>query len=81
MVGGLITAAAGLGVAVAAPVLAVVVATVVVSVAVGIGLDWLDKKTGATDKLNQQIRGVARDLESRLSVDYRGYAAALETAT
>lgn len=81
IVGGLITAAAGLGVAVAAPVLAVVVATVVVSVAVGIGLDWLDKKTGATDKLNQQIRGVARDLESRLSVDYRGYVAALETAT
>jgi len=55
----------------------VVVGAIVLSVAFGFALDWLDKKTGATDRAAQAVRDAHQHLESKLPDDYGGYSAVM----
>lgn len=55
----------------------VVVGAIVLSVAFGFALDWLDKKTGATDRAAQAARDTHQYLEKKLPADYAGYADAM----
>jgi hypothetical protein len=49
---------------VAVPVAAIVVGTIIVAAAVGYGLDWVDKKTHATERLTSWIRSIGQSLKS-----------------
>ena len=59
---------------------AIVIGALVVSVIVGLALDWLDKKTGATDKLNKSMREGGAYLEKKLPADYNGFGETLQQA-
>lgn len=59
---------------------AIVVGAICISVAIGFAVDWLDRKTGATDAFNKTIREHAGYLEQKISKDYGGYDKALEQA-
>lgn len=59
---------------------AVVVGAIILSVVIGLGIDWLDKKTGATDSLNNKLRNGAAYLQDKLSMDYQHYDGVLEEA-
>lgn len=65
---------------VALPVAAIVVGTIVVAVAVGYGLDWLDKKTHATEhvtswfqSVGESMKHAAEYLEKSMPKDYDQY--------
>ncbi|MBW9107859.1 hypothetical protein [Paraburkholderia phenoliruptrix] len=65
---------------VALPVAAIVVGTIVVAIAVGYGLDWLDKKTHATEhvtswfrSIGESIKHAAEYLEKSMPKDYDQY--------
>ena len=84
-IGSLLIAAVLIVAAVIAPTVAlpaalIVVGAVVFAIGTGYGLDWLDKKTGATDKLNELIRKSAEHLENKMPNDYSGYEKSIETA-
>jgi hypothetical protein len=71
---------AGLAGTVALPVAAIVVGTIVVAVAVGYGLDWVDRKTHATEhvtswfrSIGESLKGAADYLEKSMPKDYDGY--------
>ena len=65
---------------VALPAALIVVGAIVFAIGVGYGLDWLDKKAGAADKLNELIRKSAQHLENKMPNDYSGYEKSIETA-
>jgi hypothetical protein len=72
---------AGLAGTVALPVAAIVVGTLVVAVAVGYGLDYLDKKTHATEHVSSWLRSIGESLKSgaeylanAMPKDYDGYS-------
>ena len=61
-------------------VLAIVVGTIVVAIAVGYGLDWVDKKTHATEHVTSWFRSIgesmkhaAEYLEKSMPKDYDAY--------
>lgn len=58
---------------VALPVAAVIVGTIFLSIAVGLAIDYVDKKTGASDKLNSAMRATAERLTSAAPKDYKNY--------
>lgn len=58
---------------------AVVVGAVVVSIAVGVLLDYLDKRTGATERAAQATRDAVEYLEQKLPSDYSGYSKAMDS--
>jgi hypothetical protein len=71
---------AGLAGTVALPVAAIVVGTIVVAVAVGYGLDWVDRKTHATEhvtswfrSIGESLKGAAEYLAQSMPKDYEGY--------
>lgn len=57
-----------------------VVGAIVIAIGIGLLIDYVDKKTGAMDKLNQMIRKGAQYLESKLPADYGKYDNAMEQA-
>lgn len=57
-----------------------VVGAIGISILVGIGIDWLDKKTGFTDELNLKIRNSARYLGEKFGSDYGTYEGSIEQA-
>ncbi len=57
-----------------------VVGAIVLAIGIGLLIDYVDKKTGAMDKLNQMIRNGAKYLESKLPADYGKYDNSLEQA-
>lgn len=75
-----LVAGAFLAGAVALPVAVVVVGAIAFAVLVGIGLDMLDKKTGAADRLNGTIRAAVKHLNNKMPNDYSGYDRSIETA-
>jgi hypothetical protein len=71
---------AGLAGTVALPVAAIVVGTMIVAVAVGYGLDYIDKKTHATEHVSSWLRSIGEALKSgaeylanAMPKDYDGY--------
>jgi hypothetical protein len=56
---------------------AVVVGAIVLSVVIGLAVDYFDKKTGATDRLNQLLRDGVSYLEKKMPTDYGNYDNAL----
>ena len=59
---------------------ALVIGALVVSIVAGLALDWLDKKSAATDKLNKSIREGGAYLEKKLPTDYVGFGETLQQA-
>lgn len=57
--------------------IAVVVGAIVVSIAVGVLLDYLDKRTGATERATWATRNAIGYLEKKLPSDYAGYSQAM----
>lgn len=81
LVGGAIMLAGALiGSAVALPVIAIVIGTVIASIGVGYAIDFLDKETGATEKVNKWLRENAEYLRNQIPADYSGYDSSIETA-
>ena len=76
---GLVTGAFLAG-AVVLPAVVIVVGAIAFAIGVGYALDWLDKMTGATDKLNSAIRTSVEHLNSKMPNDYSGYDRSIETA-
>lgn len=64
----------------ALPAAAIVVGSIAASVLVGIGLDWLDKKTGASEKLSGAVRDAVGHLGKKLPNDYSSYDRSIEVA-
>jgi hypothetical protein len=59
---------------------AIVVGAILLSVGIGLAIDWLDKKTGATDSLNKLLRDGANYLEKKMPADYGNYDSTLQQA-
>jgi hypothetical protein len=59
---------------------AVVVGAILLSVVIGLAIDYLDKKTGTTDRLNNLLREGASYLEKKMPADYGNYDGALQQA-
>lgn len=59
---------------------AVVIGAIVLSVVIGLTIDYFDKKTGATDRLNQLLRDGVIYLEKKMPTDYGNYDSSLQQA-
>lgn len=58
----------------------VVVGTIALAIGIGLGIDFVDKFTSGSEKLNSLMRGGSRHLEDKLPKDYLGYENALCSA-
>jgi hypothetical protein len=76
LMAGVIAFAAVAGTA-ALPVAAVIIGTIALSIGVGLLIDYVDKKTGASDKLNFAIRTTAEHLTVSAPKDYKNYQDAM----
>lgn len=58
----------------------VVVGAIVLSIAIGLTIDWIDKKTGATEGVSKLLRTGCEYLEKKMPTDYGNYDSALQQA-
>lgn len=72
--------AAVFGATLVAPVSVVVIGTIAFAIGIGIAMDWIDKKTGATDSLKEMLRQSSSHLQEKLPFDYVKYDGALQQA-
>jgi hypothetical protein len=59
---------------------AVVLGAIILSVVIGLAIDWLDKKTGATDSVNALLRNGIDYFEKKMPKDYGNYDNVLQQA-
>jgi hypothetical protein len=59
---------------------AMVVGAIILSIVVGLAIDWIDKKTGATDSVNILLRKGIEYLEKKMPADYGNYDSAVQQA-
>lgn len=59
---------------------AVVVGAIILSIVIGFAIDWIDKKTGATDGVSKLLRNAIEYLEKKMPTDYGNYDSSLQQA-
>lgn len=62
------------------PAALIIVGTIGFAIGTGLLIDYMDKMTGTTKKLNKAVRGSAGFLENKLSKDYSGYDRSVQIA-
>lgn len=69
-----------LGIAGGAPIIVIIVGTMVLSLLVNAGMDYLDKRSGASAKIASKIKEAPSLLENLMQKDYGGFKKAIEQA-
>lgn len=63
-----------------APIIVIIVGTMVLSLLVNLGMDYLDKSCGASEKIASTIKDAPSLLESLMQKDYDGFKKAIDQA-